>query len=373
MAAGKVRSVSVVFQAFTDKFEKKLDTAAGKAGNFGKKVLASVGGFIAARATIGAFSSEMLKMVELSNTVKELKVSPKFLQGIDLATEQLGFSFDKAKDVIREFNIRMGEARTGAGPAVNGLKLLNMTIEEFDRLSPEEGFLKVADALSKIEDPQLQVFTAGELFGGAGEDMLGLLQQGRDGLEEFIKKAEELSGPITQDDLDQIKEADIAIKEMQRSWEGITRQLAIELAPVVKSIADAFREVSDVIKGIGNFWTEMSQGLEAELLEYQLVTGKITEEQYWDALANVIPDPPKTERHIGGTTTRPITEVKAKIENIKTFAESLRMGTSEAFRALNPTQQVDIQKEQLTELRRQTSELANIGAMMGTDDKIVSF
>jgi hypothetical protein len=369
--ANKVRSVSVVFQAFTDKFEKKLDTAASKASGFGKKVLAGVGGFIAARATIGSFATQMENLVQLANTSRELKVSPQFLQGIDLATEQLGFSFEKAKDVIREFNIRLGEAKTGAGPAVNGLKLINMEIEEFNKLSPEEGFLKVADALSKIEDPQLQIFAAGELFGGAGEDMIGLLQQGEEGLEEFIKKAEELSGPITREDLEAIRESDIAIKEMQISFGGIIQQLAIEMAPLVEGLAVTFQKISDIIKGMGDAFKTAQTALEVFFIEAQWGLGLLTAEEAQFALS-LGDDDGKPERP-QEVVSKVQMEVKAKLENIKTFSESLRMGTSEAFKALNPTQQVDIQKEQLTELQKQTSELANIGAMIGSDDKIVSF
>lgn len=350
--ASKVRSVSVVFQAFTDKFEKKIDSASSKAAGFGKKVLAGVAGFVAARTTISQFSQAFSDLTKIGDTAKELQVSPQFLQGIDLATEQLGENFEKAKDVIREFNIRMGEARTGAGPAVNGLRLLNLTIEDFAKLNPEEGFLKVADALSKIEDPQLKLFTAGELFGGAGEDMIGLLNEGKEGLEEFIKRAEELSGPISIEDLDRIKEADIAVKEMGRSWESIIQQLAVELAPIVQSLADMFTELGSIIRGIGDTWTAIQQGLEAELLDYYRVTGELTQQEYEDALALVIPDKKPRKLDFETREKKTIQEVKAKITNIPTFVESLSAGSAAAFRAMNPAQRVDVQREMVNEQKK---------------------
>lgn len=372
--ASKVRSVSVVFQAFTDKFNKRLDESSNKAAGFGKKVLAGVGGFIAARATVGAFSSQMEKLTQLANTSTELKVSPQFLQGIDLATEQLGFSFDKAKDVIREFNIRLGEAKTGSGPAVNGLRLINMQIEDFNSMSPEEGFLKVADALSKIEDPQLQIFAAGELFGGAGEDMIGLLQQGEAGLQAFIDKAEELSGPISQEDLDKVLKANQAINELEASMGGFMQQLAIESAPIIESLVTVVTKLSQELKGLGKAWTATQKRLEAFFLAGQHMLGMLTDEEFAYALS--LDDQREVRDQTVGNDTQKKTlgeKIKVQIENIQTFAESLRMGTSEAFRALNPSQQVDVQKKQLDELQKQTSALGNIGSKLDSQNKIVSF
>ena len=358
MASGKVRSVSVVFQAFTDKFEKKVDSAGNKAAGFGKKVLAGVAGFVAARGLVGKFNSQFKELVQLSNTSKELEVSPKFLQGISLATEQLGFSFDKAKDVIREFNIRLGEARTGAGPAVNGLKLLGLTIEEFNSLNPEEGFLKVADALSKLEDPQVKLFAAGELFGGAGEDMIGLLNEGEEGLQKFIDKAEELSGPITQEDLEKVKQADVAIKEMGKSLDGLITKIIIEMTPAIESMGDAFTIIKDYIKDIGKAWTETQKFIERGALAFMRLTGQLTDEEYATAMAwarNPIEEEKQAATRQRKTIDRKPFTVEAKIANIKTFVEELSAGSSAAFRALNPTQQVDTQKQMVNEQKKTNS------------------
>ena len=370
--AGKVKSVSVVFQAFTERFEKKVDSASDKMVNFGKKALVGVGSFVAARATISGFMETMDDLVQLANTSRELKVSPEFIQGLDLASKKLGFSFDKAKDVMREFNIRMGEARTGAGPAINGLELLNMKIEDFNKLNPEQGFLKVADALSKIKDPQLQIFAAGELFGGAGEDMIGLLQEGEEGLQKFIDKAKELQGPITKADLDAIRESDAAVKDMQTSFDGLKKQLVIELGPVVKGLAVTFEKISKIIRGFGEGFKTAQKALEIFFIEAAWGLDLLTGEEAQYALSLDDEDDESTGSSDFDFEENKI-KTKSRIENIKTFAESLMQGSAEAFRALNPSQQVDVQKEQLSELKKQTAELANIGAMVGADTKVVSF
>jgi len=254
--AGEVKSVSVVFQAFTDKFEKKVDGAGKKMGGFVKKAAAFAVGFLGARAAIRGVTDAMRDLESLGRISKTLDVSPDFMRGIGLAAEDVGESFEKAEDLIKEFNIRLGEAGTGAGPAVNGLELIGVTLKDLEKLKPEEKFLKIADAISKISDKQKQIFIAGEFFGGAGEDMLALLNQGEAGLERFIQKARELGGPISQAELDQIHEANQAMKEVGAAIDGIAQTVAISLAP---ALTDAAEILKGMVASAGDFMRLWSQ------------------------------------------------------------------------------------------------------------------
>ena len=369
--AGKVKSVSVVFQAFTDKFEKKVDTAGDKILQFEKKVATGVASFLAARASVAAFNNQLDHLTQLKNISDSLQVSPDFLNGISLATEQLGESFEKAQDVIKEFNIRMGEARTGAGPAVNGIELLGMSIADFNDMSPEEGFLKVAEAISKIEDPQLKIFTAGEIFGGAGEDMLALLNQGEEGLQRFIDKARELSGPISSEDLQNVKDANDALGEMQRSFEGIIQQILIQMTPAIRDITEFFNKLLGKVKEIGKVWTEISEGLEAFFLIAGASFGLLKKDELDDALALVGQKTEEMKKQLAKNTFKSEVEVKAKMADIKTFVESLSAGSSEAFRALNPSQKVDMQKEMVKEQKEANATLKSIDSKLNNNNIVV--
>ena len=253
MAGDQVRSVSVVFRAFTDKLEKGLQKASGKVESFQKQLLKAAAGFVAARFAVGQFTSQFDKLNKLGKLSDALQVSPDFLRGLEMAAESVGESFEGAQDLVKEFNVRMGEARTGAGPAIEGLRLLGMTIEDFTNSSPEDAFLRVADALSQIEDPQLQMFAAGELFGGKGEDMLALLRQGKEGLREFIKMAKD-AGPISRNDIKRIEEAQRATQKMKMAWESIIQRLTIAVAPMLEMIAKAVEKIAQGVNKIGDAW-----------------------------------------------------------------------------------------------------------------------
>jgi hypothetical protein len=325
--AGSIKSVSVVFQAFTDKFEKKVDKAGNKMGGFAKKAVGFAAGFLVAKKVINEVSLAMQELGALDKTVEALDVSPDFLRGIDLAAASVGESFEKAQDLIKEFNIRMGEAKTGAGPAVNGLALIGKTLEDFEGMSTEDTFLAIADAISNIGDQQEKIFVAGEFFGGAGEDMLALLDQGEAGLTSFIEKARELGGPISKKDLEGISEANQAINEMGKAFDSIFQKIAIEFAPLVTMIVEGFTEVLKVVRKIGDAWDYVQDSLE-------------------DNLAYLIGGQEAVDIELGGKSKKGGTQLKKGGTQLpkalkdpvvtKGFAQAAAAQSSKAFDILNP-------------------------------------
>jgi hypothetical protein len=322
--AGSIKSVSVVFQAFTDKFEKKVEKAGQSMGGFAKKAVSFTAGFLAAKKGIEDVSAAMTELGALGRTAKALDVSPDFLRGLDLAAAAAGESFEKAQDIVKEFNIRMGEAKTGAGPAVNGIALLGKTMQDFEGLSPEDAFLKVADAISNIADQQEKIFVAGEFFGGAGEDMLALLDQGEAGLEQFIEKARELGGPVSQDDLDGIADANKAIVEMGKAFDSIFQKIAIEFAPLLEMMVNGLTEVLKAVRKIGDAWDYVQDNMEDGMA--YLLGGQ-------DAVDIKLGGDEKKE---GFKLHRELPKALASPKLSRGFAEAASDRSSRAFDILNP-------------------------------------
>lgn len=359
MAGDQVRSVSVVFRAFTDKLEKGLQKASGKVESFQKKLLKAAAGFVAARFAVGQFTSQFDKLNKLGKLSDALQVSPDFLRGLEMAAESVGESFEGAQDLVKEFNVRMGEARTGAGPAIEGLRLLGMTIEDFTNSSPEDAFLRVADALSQIEDPQLQMFAAGELFGGKGEDMLALLRQGKEGLREFIKMAKD-AGPISRNDIKRIEEAQRATQKMKMAWESIIQRLTIAVAPMLEMIAKAVEKIAQGVNKIGDAWKSAGKVFENEFLRIFYNAGLISKEEF--EFAKSLPD--QAEDAVRKITTKMDIEPKIKGGKIKAFVEQLSAGSSAAFRVMNQARRGSVEKQQLDEQKKGNQKLDQINTTL---------
>lgn len=362
-------NISVIFQAFTEKFEQKTAKAGKSVDSFGKKALKIGAGFLAARAGVAQFSNSLSRLNELSKISQSLNVSPDFLRGLKLGTAEVGESFEKAQDLIKEFNIRMGEAKTGAGPALEGLKLLGLTMDDIGDSSPEEAFLKVSDAISKMGDEQKKIFAAGDIFGGAGEDALSVLNLGAEGLKKAIADARELGGPISKDDLAAIEKANAATVRMGLAFEGIIDQLTIQFAPALEGVADSLTGLIQLVKLLGDAWKntqkfveDFALAVDAEVqgaaIALEFALGNIDQSTF-DAELKRIAD--ELAAAIGiklgggsglgkGKGGGGKDELNISAQSIKTFAVAATAGSSAAFDQLNPNSPSSIQGKQLGKL-----------------------
>ncbi len=243
MSGGTVKSVSVVYQAFTDKFEKALDKTSGKMSGFVKKAAGIAAGFIAARATLGRFTKAMGDLDKLGKLSDSLEIDPNTLRGLDLAATQTGTSFEVMTKGIQRMVQTIGEARSGMSSGTLALKELGMTVEDFEGLNAEQQLMKMADAIAAIEDPAQKAAAANKLFGRSGKELLNVLNQGSAGMREFIKEAERVGGPISREEIKRVEEANDAMDKMGRAIEGVAQSIAINLSP-------ALTDITNVMKGL---------------------------------------------------------------------------------------------------------------------------
>ena len=327
-------NISVVFQAFTDKFEKKTANAAKSVTGFAKKTLAIGAGFLVARAGVAAFTASIDRLTKLGDISKSLNVSPDFIRGLKLGADEVGESFEKAQDLIKEFNIRVGEASAlGTGPAVEALEKLGLTVDDIFDSSPEERFFKVAEALSKVSDQSEKIFLAGDIFGGTGEDLLSLLDKGEAGIKELIATARRLGGPISTEDLDNVRRANNAINHMGLAWEGIIDQLIINFAPLLEDIAVAMTDLIVLVKEFGDAWKAVQ--LDIEDIFSDLLFGGEGKDIKLGGATGIVGAGKKRE------------SVGLSPASIKSFSVAAQAQSSAAFDQLNPNRPSSVQGKQL--------------------------
>ena len=339
MAGGTVKSVSVVYQAFTDKFDKAVDRAGNKMSGFVKKAAGIAAGFIAARASINGVTNAMDKLDRLGKLSDQLEIDPNTLRGLDLAATQTGTSFETMTKGVQRLARTIGEARQGITTGTKALEDIGMAAEDFEGLSVEEQFLKAADAIAKIDDPTKKAAVATRLFGRSGQELLNVLNLGSEGIRNFVREAEELGGPISREDIARVEAANDAIDKMGRAWEGITQQLTIEFAPIIESIADGLRELGQLTRGIADEWKNAQNAL----------TDFFTEWVYFGEGKNVQlgerkKKPPK--KPIIEETKENVVKEVVKQFSTQSFSAAITAQSSKAFDVLNPNRNT-VQKQQL--------------------------
>lgn len=96
----------------------------------------------------------------------------------------------------------------------------------------------IADKINGLANPSERAAAAFSLFGKQGAELMPLLSKGSKGLQEAAARMNKLGFGLNAADVDQVRQADRAFKQIDLAVAGVKRQLAIGLAPVLTSAVE---------------------------------------------------------------------------------------------------------------------------------------
>lgn len=220
----------------------------------------------ARRTTESAVSSMKKAMVGLvsifagAQIVSSLKDTADELDRIGKVSSKLGIPADKLMELhyaadkagvatgtldmaMQRMTRRVAEAGQGTGEAVKALKELNLSAENMNKLSPDEQFKEIADAMKGITSQTDKVRIAFKLFDSGGVDLINMMKDGSKGLNEMSKEARDLGFII---DGDLIKSVEDMNDEFSKTGgtltslkNGITTGIAPGMTALLKMFNDA--------------------------------------------------------------------------------------------------------------------------------------
>ena len=212
------------------------------AANLAKGALASV----VAMVTSGAFLQFGRQALDAAGGIAELAAqtgaSTKALQAYKFIALENGVSNEQMQKGFAQLTKRLGEAKLGSDKMIEAFAAVGISGSQLANLTTDQAMLRIADALSKIEDPAKRAALETQLFGKAGQALDPILTQGSAAIAEQTRKLEEL-GVIMDDAM--IAKADDAADKMAMLEEVIKTKLTISVA----ENADAFVTVSNAIGG----------------------------------------------------------------------------------------------------------------------------
>jgi hypothetical protein len=152
---------------------------------------------------------------------------------------------------VEQMNKRLGElAVEGTGPAADALKRFGLSARQLAEQGPEASFEKLVGVLGSIKNPAERAAVAMDLFGKSGQAILNLAEKGPGGLKELEEEAQKLGIATSNVDAEKVREAEHAWNQIWTAVQGLGRTIAVELAPHIAYVADAF---SDWVKRSNGF------------------------------------------------------------------------------------------------------------------------
>jgi len=245
--------------------ERKIKAFGASVRSIGMRMAAVSGAAVAAMlATAKQFSSvgdEVAKMA------KRTGVAVETLSELRYAASQTGTEFKTVENAFRKMQRSIYDAGRELSTQVDAFKDLNLTFKDLDGLSPEAQFKKIAEQISKVEDPTKKAAIAMSLFGRTGTNLLPMFAQGAAGIEALQKQARDLGLTISAKDA---AAAEDFTDEMDRMWKVVKMgvfHIGAALAPVLSEVA---RFLTEAAVAVGR-WVRENRGMIVSALK--LVAG----------------------------------------------------------------------------------------------------
>lgn len=221
----------------------------------------------------------------LSRLSKQTGIGVEELQRLDHVAKKSGTDLNAMSDAFSKLAIAMGKALKGDVDTREAFEDLGITIKDIQSLSPEELFIKMADAVKDSNDP---VRTAGDLTAILGRnyrDMLPLLTKGTS---EINRLKKETDGVIPKEVLDNIRELKKDLTETgEISLDGIKYAIA-QILSFTNQLLKLLRLVTLELVAIGNKYNPLQKLL--------LSKAGITQEGIEGAIKSIATQKPKEDK-----------------------------------------------------------------------------
>ncbi|MDA7760653.1 hypothetical protein N8909_01290 [bacterium] len=257
------QNLNITIRAF-DKTKKALSSASAGVRKVGGAVLSAktaIVGLVGA-AGFGALIKQGLAAGDsLAKTADKIGVTTEALAGMRHAAELTGVSTETMDMALQRFTRRASEAAIGTGEAKGALQELGINAKELVKLPLDKQMEVVADAMGGLGTQADRVRIAMKLFDSEGVALVNTLGSGSEALREMIAEADLLGLALSRTDTAQIEAANDAFTRAKGVITGLFNQISLDLAPVLKVLADGFTNSAIEANKLGNVGEQLADSL----------------------------------------------------------------------------------------------------------------
>jgi hypothetical protein len=251
MSAKQLAKYVVALEAQTAKYQKGLEDARRRLGQFekknqvslkavGKSFLAVGTAVAAAGAAITAFAKKGIDAADQSiKAARTVGLTASQYEALSFAAQQSGVSVSSLNTSIQSFVRRLGEATQGGGQAADALSRLGLNAQTLAGLPTDVAMGKVADALQGVEGTAQRAQLAYQIFGRQGIELTRMLEGGSAALEAFRAESERFGVTLTGTQVKNVENATDAQGRLSTATRGLSMQLGATLAPAFTNAANA--------------------------------------------------------------------------------------------------------------------------------------
>jgi len=263
--ATQLSELAIVVRAKADQISSDIEKGIRRAsGNFaaqGRVIgTALATGIAAGMATVAAAFRNGVKQVDdIAAAAQKAGTSFNWLSEMQLAAKLTDSSFEGLNASL----VKMS-ANIATGKAAEALGKLKLDAAEIRKLQPEAQFERIAAELRKINDHGAKLGLGIAIFGKGFKDILPLVQATEAEMQQIQRIANVVGLTLSKEMVASIGEFDNATHVMVDTWNGFSRQLAGQVAPLMTNLS---KMIVDQLES----WGGMAQIVHNVVQKIQLV------------------------------------------------------------------------------------------------------
>lgn len=238
-----------------EKRAQALSTKMAGIGNSLKGIGVGLAAGVSAGAVAGlaAIAKNAFEMGSaLTEAAGKVGVTVEALQEMRYVAEQNGTSIETMEGSLNKMTKTLGSLQMGNKGASETFKALGISAQQMVGLSPTDSFIKIVDALGKIEDETVRAALGNQIFGRSYAELKNVVDLGADGIR---KAAEEKR----KDGVLSTAQA-ATLDDLADGWDKLTGKLGVAAAQFIANRAgsvNASKGLDQFGKSIGNLLTDL--------------------------------------------------------------------------------------------------------------------
>lgn len=232
---------------------KKLRSRIDKVKGSVFSLKTGVAGLVGA-AGLGALIVKSFKTVDsLAKTADILGVTTSALAGLQHAADLTGVAQSTLTKSLIKQQKAIFDADRGLATYKQHFDALGLSTTELLKLSPDQQFVTIAEALNKVENQTKKTAIAYDIFGGKGTALINTVALGRAGLAAAADEASILGLSISRIDAAKIEMANDSFTRVKATVAGLGNAVSAELAPFIEAVSKSFVDAAKQAGGMSNF------------------------------------------------------------------------------------------------------------------------
>src|SRR3990172_99758 len=205
-----------------------------------ESVVDSIGRSLAGLVSVGALANLARSAIQLGSDLddasKKFGVSASELSKLQYVAKLSGVQFEDLGGAFKFMAKSIAEAENPTSDAAIAFKAMGISMSELKSLSPNEIFMRLADAFAGMEDGANKTALAMAIFGRSGANILPVLSEGAAGIARLKDEAKAMGVALSEDQIKKLDDYGDTLDKIGMAAKSTAGMLLVDLVGGIKGV-----------------------------------------------------------------------------------------------------------------------------------------